>query len=262
MEVAALSLILHMKIPGAIVAASDCRITGTEPLFVPVQSQKVDEEGKKTLDLGKSEDLNPQKKALDENTIQVPFGHYDYVKTDSEQKTFHLRNKDNKSFAVSYCGNANLGGYPASYQILMAIKNMTCLQSTIEIAEQFNQEWEKKNINTPPSLLISGFNYGKPSVLELKTDGTTFEHFDNQDSYGITYHGDKAVVNALIGLGNFQYSLFRLQDAIDFCGTLITTTAKIQSFQKRQQTVSEDYDLLVITENQAEWIKRSTFELK
>ena len=41
-----LSLILHMKIPGAIVAASDCRITGTEPLYVPVQKRSINENGK------------------------------------------------------------------------------------------------------------------------------------------------------------------------------------------------------------------------
>ena len=39
---------------------------------------------------------------------------------------------------------------------------------------------------------------------------------------------------------------------------LVTTTAKMQFFQKRQQTVSEAYDLLVITETQAEWIHSSS----
>ena len=104
-----------MKIPGAIVATSDCRITGTEPLYVPVQKRSINEDGRKVLDLGKPEDLNPQKKQEGE-TVQVPFDHYDFVKTDSEQKTFLLWNDDNKPFAVSYCGNANLNGYPASYQ--------------------------------------------------------------------------------------------------------------------------------------------------
>ena len=255
-----LSLILHMKIPGAIVAASDCRITGTEPLYVPVQKRSINENGKIVLDLGKPEDLSPKKKQEGE-TVQVPFGHYDFVKTDSEQKTFLLWNDENKPFAVSYCGNANLNGYPASYQIKLALRDMTGVRSTADVAEGLKGFWKNKAINPTPSLLISGYNDGKASVLELKKDGSTFEHFDKADTFGVSFHGEQAVVNALIGLGDFQYSLFRLQDAIEFCETMITTTAKIQSFQRRQQTVSEAYDLLVITEDKAEWIKRSTFEL-
>lgn len=255
-----MSLILHMKIPGAIVAASDCRITGTESLYVPVRKEKTNSEGKKVLDLGKPEDLNPQKMTADD-TVQVPFGHYDFVKTDSEQKTFLLTTDENRSFAISYCGNANLNGYPASYQIRTALKTMTDAQSTTDIADRFNQFWNEKKINPKPSLLISGYNDGKASVLELKGDATTFEHFDDEASFGVAFHGEQAVTNALIGLGDYQYSLFRLQDAIVFCETMITTTAKIQSFQKRQQTVSEKYDLLVITEEKAIWVKRDTIDV-
>lgn len=260
LEVEIMSLILHMKIPGAIVVASDCRITGTENLYVPVKQEKTSPEGKKVFDLGKPEEINPQKQAVDE-TIKVPFGHYDFVKTDSEQKTFLLITNEDKPFAISYCGNANLNGYPASYQIKTALSGMTGVNTTSEIADEFNQYWNRKAIDRRPNLLVSGYNAGKPSVLEVKVDGSTIEHFRDEGSFGIIYHGDQAVANALIALGDFEYSLLRLQDAIDFCSTMITTTAKIQSFQKKQQTVSEVYDLLVVTECKAKWIKRSTVEL-
>lgn len=83
------------------------------------------------------------------------------------------------------------------------------------------------------------------------------------------YSGEKAEIY-ITDLPDKNYNIvcsgynsqFRLQDAIDFCGMLISTTAKMQSFQRKQQTVSEKYDLLVITVNKAEWIKRSTFELR
>lgn len=71
-----MSLILHMKIPGAIVVASDCRITGTENLYVPVKQEKTNSEGKKVFDLGKPEEINPQKLVADD-TVQVPFGYYE-----------------------------------------------------------------------------------------------------------------------------------------------------------------------------------------
>ena len=70
------------------------------------------------------------------------------------------------------------------------------------------------------------------------------------------------MAKALIDLGGYQFSLFRLKNAIDFCETIITTTAKIQPFQNKQETISEMYDLLVITEKKAKWIKRSAFEFE
>lgn len=101
--------------------------------------------------------------------------------------------------SYSYCGNANLDGYPASYQIKNALKGMTGVKTTTEIAVEFSLYWNKKGIDRKPSLLISGYNDGKPSVLELKADGSTFEHFQDETLFGIAYHGEQAVANALIG---------------------------------------------------------------
>lgn len=250
-----------MKIPGAIVAASDCRITGSEDLYVPVRKEKINSDGKKEFDLGRPEDLKPQKLTKCD-TVQIPFGHYDFVKTDSEQKTFLITTSAEKRFAISYCGNANLNGYPASYQIRMALRDMSDAITTADIAKKLKQFLDDKNISPRPSLLISGYNEGKASVLELKSDGTgVFEHFPEDSSFGVTYHGESSITKALLGTGECQFSLFRLQDAIDFCETMINTTAKVQAFQKRQQTVSEKYDLLVITEDKAIWIRRDTLEI-
>lgn len=255
-----MSLIIHMKIPGAIIAASDCRITGTENLYISVKEEKTNSKGGKEYNLGKLEDINPQK-IVPDGTLKVQFGHYDYVKTDSEQKTFLLVTNEKKPFVISYCGNANLQGYPASYQIKNALKSMNGVSTTNEISEEFKHYWEINEIDIKPSLLISGYNKGRPSVLELKRNGDIIEHFQNEMSHGVVCHGEQDVASALVELGNYNYSLFRLQDAIDFCSTLITTTAKIQSLQNRQQTVSEVHDILVITEDKAKWIKRSTLEL-
>ncbi|MDY5665279.1 MAG: hypothetical protein SPF46_12590, partial [Blautia sp.] len=85
------------------------------------------------------------------------------------------------------------------YQIKNALKGMTGVKTTTEIAVEFSLYWNKKGIDRKPSLLISGYNDGKPSVLELKADGSTFEHFQDETLFGIAYHGEQAVANALIG---------------------------------------------------------------
>lgn len=228
-----MSLIIHMKIPGAIIAASDCRITGTEPSYSTVKHQ---------------EDDGIEK-------------FYDYVKTDSEQKTFLFTNANNKSFAISYCGNANLKGYPASYQIKGLLNKITEVSTTRDIADKFIGFWKEQKIDNPPSLLISGYNDRQQSILELTSEEKINEHFSDKDSFGIIYHGQQKIANALVTLGKYEYSLFRLQDSIDFCDLLITTTARVMAHQKVQQTVSYNYDLLVITENKAKWVRRSSFEI-
>lgn len=257
-----MSLVIHMNIPGAIVAASDCRITGTEQLVISGIAENT-EEGSKRVNLGKPEELKLYRNMqLPQDTIKIPFGHYNYVKTDSEQKTFFFENENRNPFAVSYCGNANLLGKPASYQIRMALSQMKDAKTTQEIAEKFKSWWIENKTEAAPSLLISGYNNGKPSVLELRNDGhTEMEHFIDPDNYGVTYHGEIDVMKALIGLGDFSWGLFRLEDAINFCDLMITTTARTQSFQSRQQTVSEKYDLLVITKEKGQWIKRQTLEI-
>lgn len=257
-----MSLILHFKIPGAIVAASDCRITGTEQVVEPVRCDYTEDE-LKYIHLDRAEELRMvRSNQLHTNSLHTTISHYNFIKTDSEQKTFLLVNEYGNPFAISYCGNANLLGTPTSFQIRFALSQMKDAKTTLEISEKIRSLWNEKKIEDMPSLLISGYNNGKPSVLELRSDGSTvIEHFEDPNLYGVTYHGEQDVMKALIGLGDFQWSLYRLEDAINFCDLMLTTTARIQSLQRRQQTVSEKYDLLVITEDKGRWIKRNSLEV-
>ncbi len=256
-----MSLILHLKIPGAIIAASDCRITGTEQLFIDGGASNTGE-GTRRVNLGRLEELMLLRKdQLPEGSVKIPCGQYHFTNTDSEQKTFLLVNDQGNSFAVSYCGAAALLGTPASFQMRRALSGMKDAKTTQEVAERFTAFWTERRINNAPGVLISGFNGDTPSVIEVKNDGSAwFEHFEDPASYGVIYHGEKEVIKALTGLGNFQWNLFRPEDAVNFCDLMITTTARIQSFQSRQQTVSEEYDLLLITEGKGQWIKRHTME--
>lgn len=253
-----MSLILHMKVPGAFVIASDCRVTDKEPLYVTVEKEKVDLEGNKIKRIGKPEDIKPHE-FIEGLTNQVRFGEHEYVVTDTEQKTFVLK-AEKGYFAVSYYGSGNIKGYPASYIIKQGLKEMTDVNSTYDLAGRFRTYWEKAEVDNIPSLLISGYNDDKMSILEVHPNGDITKHFTGDDSFGIVYNGETSVAKLLVELGGYHYSLFRLQEAMEFCKTLILTTAKILSLQRKQQTVSEAYDMLIMNKTKAEWLKRSSID--
>lgn len=255
-----MSLILHMKVPGVFVIASDCRVTDKQKLYVTVENENVDLEGNKIKRIGKPEDIKPHE-FIEGLTNQVRFGEYEYVVTDTEQKTFLLK-AEIGYFAVSYCGSGNINGYPASYIIKQGLKNMTDVNSTYDLAGRFRTYWEQADVDNIPNLLISGYNDDNMSILEVHSNGNITQHFTGDDSYGIVYNGEKSVAHLLIELGGYHFSLFRLQEAMDFCKTLIHTTAKILSLQRKQQTVSEAYDMLLMTKTKAEWVKRSSIDFE
>lgn len=229
-----------MKIPGAIIAASDCRITGTNI------SQETKEDASKD--------------ATERNNTTIVNTNNNYISTDQEQKTFLLINRYNKSFSISYCGNASIGGYPTSFCISNALKLLNDVKSTYEIIEYFKFLW--KGINNRPNILVSGYNSNTASIVELSSNGVDVKnHFIQDHVFGITYHGEVDIAKSLIDNMKLEYNLFRLNDAISFCEFLISTTAKVQAFQSIQQTVSSKYDLLVITENKSKWIVQNSNQL-
>ena len=210
-----MSLIIHMKIPGAIVIASDCRVTGNQ---------------------------------------RVKHETFHYVITDSEQKTFPIGNR----IALSYSGDAELNGLPASFILRKAVSSIQA-STTQEAAAAVLAWFAEHNIKVRPNFLISGYNGSVPSVLDLPSGRKTWtEQYPEDSKYGITTAGDSKVAHALIDSGTFDYHLIRAKDAVDLEKTLIQTTAKIQALQKGNQTVSDACDILVITETGMEWAFRSS----
>ncbi len=226
-----------MKIPGAIIAASDCRITGTEITNQIENKAKGDKADGNT---------NPVEK-------------YNYIKTDNEQKTFLLLNRFNKAFSISYCGNACIGVLPTSFCITNALKRLQDVNSTNEIAEYFKFLWS--GIPNSPNLLIGGYNDNQASIIELRSNGIIKTFYEQNNDFGFVYSGEQKLIEIFLNNFNFEIKSFRLQDAIKFCAFLITTTARMQAFQNIQQTVSSKYDLLVITENKSKWIVQNSNEL-
>lgn len=176
---------------------------------------------------------------------------FKFVTSDNEQKTFLV----NHRFSISYCGNANIKGLPTSAHIQRSIELMKNCYTTFSVAEALNQYWHEKSINNRPSIIISGYNSDGPSIIEIKPDcDAPVIHHKNNDIYGFVYHGETDIVKSLLNSGEIQYSLMSPQDMVELFELLIVTTAKLQKIQRRQQTVSEKYDLLLLSPTAAKWI--------
>ncbi|MBR2767954.1 MAG: hypothetical protein IKD68_03390 [Solobacterium sp.] len=211
-----MSLIIHMKVPGALILASDCRVIG---------SQK-----------SKS-------------------GSYSYIVSDAEQKTFPVHPR----LAFSYSGDADLHGVPVSFLLKRAMPSLNKAESTEEAASLLLDLFCRDGKNRHPSFLISGYNGSTPSVLDLPAGKTEWkEQYPLADVYGVTTMGDNAIAQSLIEQGTYDFHLFRIPDAVNFARFLIETTAGAQSFQKTRQTVSTNCDILVMSEEKAHWVMRSS----
>ena len=210
-----MSLIVHMKVPGAIILASDCRVTGNH---------------------------------------RTKNGSFSYVLSDREEKTFLIHPR----LAFSYSGEADLSGMPCSFLMNKAAASLRECRSTEDAARGLLNFFQENGNGKHPSFLISGFQ-DTPSVLDLPADTVQWkEQYPKENVYGITTMGDSAVAQAIIKSGTCDYHLFRIPDAIQFAKLLIETTAEVQSFQKTRQTVSKTMDILVLTEEKAQWVMRSS----
>ncbi|MCR4824354.1 MAG: hypothetical protein K5849_03240 [Bacteroidales bacterium] len=214
-----MSLILHMKIPGALVVASDCQVTN-----------------------------HTQRNGID----------YKYITTNAEQKSFLV----NDHLAVSYCGNAGMGGIPTSCHLRELFRNNRNLTTTFAAADLLDRYFTQEGIQDRPHILISGYNSGRASVVELTAQGGNLnKFFEAENSFGLAYQGEISVPKAIVNLGKFEYALFRPAEAIGFCEMLITTTAKVLRYQSELQSVSEEMDILLLTPSGARWIRRSSLDI-
>jgi len=209
-----MTLLLHIKIPGALILASDCRVTG----------RKKDRYGK-----------------------------INYVVTDSEQKTFPI----GRNMAVSYCGNADPNGLPASFLLGKAVSSIH--PSTVQEAAASMQEWFSDSHIPRPSLLFSGYSAQEPMVLSLPSDTDQFkDQYPDRNVYGITTMGDNRIAEALIHSGPVDFHQLRIRDAVSFSELLIKTTAGLQRIESGIQTVSEACDILVMTASDLRWVRRDS----
>lgn len=171
-------------------------------------------------------------------------------KSDHEQKTFLVRGK----FAVSFCGPGSILGLPSSTCIRRALHSMSDVVSTHALAQKMEDYWRSNNVVDRPSLLISGYNPDGASILEMKPTGEVVAIHAEPTAYGIAYHGNKTISRALIKSGPLKYSEMRPQEMLELIDILITTTSRMQALQEQVQTVSAQYDLLMLTPEKAHWL--------
>ncbi len=146
---------------------------------------------------------------------------------------------------------------PVSFLLKKALPSLREAKTTEDAARALLQYFAANGYHRHPSFLISGFGE-TPSVLNLPAGKDTWkEQFPKQDVYGVTTMGDNRIAQAIINSGPMDYHLFRIPDAVRFVRFLLETTARTQAFQKTRQTVSEACDLLLMSEEKAQWVLRS-----
>ncbi|MDE3067606.1 MAG: hypothetical protein KGJ60_08650 [Verrucomicrobiota bacterium] len=141
------------------------------------------------------------------------------------------------------------------------------------IADYFHQqlqiEWEKANVDPklqPDNFWPFGFHFvgfakdgdGEPTAKTSLIEIGRVPRVRVFDGIGCTWSGDGSVVSLLwppsLGAGA-NFTVFSLQDAIDYAKFLIRTTADYQRFSGKLPTVGGDIDIALVTNHRGfQWI--------
>ncbi len=256
-----MTLNVSLRVPDGIVIASDSLSTVSSPI-----NQKMN--------------LNAQCKACGEDMLiedvaapplSVPVSTWPYA-----QKLFPISSK----FGIATNGNAYVNGRSI-------YNHVTALNPTLPTAPDGEDEFEllseavstyfhnqlvtelsKSNLSLdliPDTWAPLGFHFvgfskdahGDPiAQTRLIHIGKQVTH-ETYDSIGCTWSGDGSVVSLLWGQQGTgaNYTVFSLQDAIDYARFLIRTTADYQRFSGRMPTVGGDIDIALVTNYRGfQWI--------
>lgn len=167
--------------------------------------------------------------------------------SDFEQKVF----RTNKGHAIALAGNAKLNdGTSTNDTVYKLIKSINRRKFTIRQEIEF----VKKNISPktgdePVALLVAGYENGKQVIL--KTD-TRDEGVQDVSSEDIAVIGVMGVAERFVHIVPPRDTLCEI-DLVEYIKFLNKTVAKMLEFSKYDPMVSEECDVLIITEDNARW---------
>ena len=211
-----MSIIATVSIPEGIIMAADSRITG----ITTCES----ENGKQ----------------VDRHTI-----------SDNGQKIFNI----SKRIGISCCGDMRIGGvtiteFMRNYEIEFCKEDITIEDCAKNLAAYTRLKGNKTNI----IYHVCGYDNGKQLVYRVQGDDVTKVN----DEYNMTRDGETAILNNLISGPiplNLDLKNMYLKDGIEFAQFLVDVTCKTQRFSTGIPTCGGPIDILLITKDEARWIK-------
>lgn len=212
-----MSVIATVYLPEGIVMAADSRITGTT---------KIDNNGTITEEI--------------------------FTLSDNGQKLFLI--KDN--IGISFCGKTEIDGKTMADFIDSFEKTKIGIDDNVyEIAQNLRKEIFPFDKNgTDYVFHVSGYTKGKQEVYRVVSQSVQLLN----STYGASWNGDIIHLTSLIN-GNppmyFDWNHMYLKDGIELAEFMVDVNCKAQRFTSSIATCGGPIDILLITKNEARWIK-------
>ena len=211
-----MSIIATVSIPEGIIMAADSRITGITTYE------------------------NENGKQVDRHTI-----------SDNGQKLFNI----SKRIGISCCGDMRIGGvtiteFMRNFEIECCKENITIEDCAKNLAAYTRLKGNQANI----VYHVCGYSNGNQVMFRIQ--GDNISHINT--SYGAAWDGEAEILrNLLIGPSplNLKLNEMYLKDGIEFAQFLVDVTCKTQRFSTGIPTCGGPIDILLITKDEARWIK-------
>lgn len=196
--------------------------------------------------------------------------------SDSLNKIFCIHNK----FALGFCGSATLNGILLPSLINQFIEKKITDKTIIDQIPALLMDFFGKDFEYPEIYFnVGGYKVEKgvsvPYVYSVSIAQKVIsrKNYDGESLIcGMTWNGQTGVLNRLLSTIQakatddswidlpeivFPWTLFTLQDAIDFAKYALRTTIDTMSFQQVEKTVGGSIDILVLRPNETPlWINK------
>jgi hypothetical protein len=196
--------------------------------------------------------------------------------SDSLNKIFCVHNK----FALGFCGSATLGGILLPTLVNQFVEKMITNKTSIDQIPELLMDFFGKDYDYPELYFnVGGYKVEKdisiPHVYTVSIAQKVVDRSNHNGEsliYGATWKGQTGVLSRLFSTIqakatdeswidlpeiSFPWTLFTLQDAIDFAKYAIRTTIDTMNFQQVEKTVGGPIDILVLRPNEVPlWINK------
>ena len=176
-----------------------------------------------------------------------------FTLSDNGQKVFLL---SDKKVGISACGEAEIGSQTIADLIREFEIGHVCEEDTVEaIAGHLKSFIHEKKKDTNARFHVAGYDGDEQRVFEVSN---TVTRLNQNNAYAASWSGD---ISHLTDLMNgktpmiFDWNHMYLKDGIELAEFMVDVNCKAQRFSLGVATCGGPIDILLITKDQAKWIK-------